>query len=100
MSSAKHSDSHVFAIGTMDTKGDELQFVAQQLRERGVSTVTVDVGTGQSRKDRPTSLAKTSCKVTGMRSPTLRRIAVRRSPDGASLRQYLLNQVAPGASTA
>jgi uncharacterized protein (UPF0261 family) len=35
----------VYAIATMDTKGYELAFVAEQLRAAGVSVVTVDVGT-------------------------------------------------------
>jgi uncharacterized protein (UPF0261 family) len=35
----------VYAIATMDTKGAELAFVAQRLREAGVAAVTVDVGT-------------------------------------------------------
>ncbi len=35
----------VYAIATMDTKGNELRFVADRLRSAGVSVVTVDVGT-------------------------------------------------------
>lgn len=35
----------VYAIATMDTKGAELAYVAQQLTDAGVSVVTVDVGT-------------------------------------------------------
>jgi uncharacterized protein (UPF0261 family) len=35
----------VYAIGTMDTKGHELAFVAERLRAAGVAVVTVDVGT-------------------------------------------------------
>jgi uncharacterized protein (UPF0261 family) len=35
----------VYAIATMDTKGHELAFVAERLREAGVAVVTVDVGT-------------------------------------------------------
>ncbi len=36
----------VYAIATMDTKGRELLYTADRLREAGVSVVTVDVGTG------------------------------------------------------
>jgi uncharacterized protein (UPF0261 family) len=36
----------VYAIATMDTKGEELAFVAQCLRAAGVQVKTVDVGTG------------------------------------------------------
>ncbi|MDG1893684.1 MAG: Tm-1-like ATP-binding domain-containing protein [Fuerstiella sp.] len=35
----------VYAVATMDTKGEELTFVAQCLRDAGVSVKTVDVGT-------------------------------------------------------
>ena len=35
----------VYAIATMDTKGHELAFVAERLRDAGVAVVTVDVGT-------------------------------------------------------
>jgi uncharacterized protein (UPF0261 family) len=35
----------VYAVATMDTKGHELAFVAERLREAGVAVVAVDVGT-------------------------------------------------------
>src|SRR5262245_61179587 len=35
----------VYAVATMDTKGQELLFLAESLREAGVPVVTVDVGT-------------------------------------------------------
>jgi uncharacterized protein (UPF0261 family) len=35
----------VYAVATMDTKGQELAYVAERLRATGVSVVTVDVGT-------------------------------------------------------
>lgn len=35
----------VYAIATMDTKGEELNFVAEQLRSQGLSVATIDVGT-------------------------------------------------------
>lgn len=37
---------HVYAVATMDTKGDELAFVARCLRDAGIATKTVDVSTG------------------------------------------------------
>ena len=40
----------VYAVATMDTKGTEIAFVAEQIRACGVELVTVDVGT----KDLPT----------------------------------------------
>lgn len=39
--------SAVYAIATMDTKGEELQYVARRLRDCGVEVKTVDVGTGE-----------------------------------------------------
>jgi uncharacterized protein (UPF0261 family) len=42
----------VFVIGTMDTKGVEVQFVAEVLRSRGVQALTVDVGTKSESVDR------------------------------------------------
>ncbi len=35
----------IFAIATMDTKGEELAFVAKRLKDSGLSVVTVDVST-------------------------------------------------------
>lgn len=40
--------SAVYAIATMDTKGDELAFVVDCLRSAGVTVRTVDVSTGES----------------------------------------------------
>ena len=37
--------ARVYAIGTMDSKGQELAFVARAIRDAGVGVVTVDVGT-------------------------------------------------------
>ncbi len=39
-------DLNVFAIATMDTKGAELQFLGQRLREAGVNVQLVDVSVG------------------------------------------------------
>ena len=36
----------IYAIATMDTKGEEIAFVAEQVRVAGAQVVTVDVGTG------------------------------------------------------
>jgi len=44
----------VFAIATMDTKGEELTFVRQQLERAGASVVTVDVGTSLPPTAEPT----------------------------------------------
>ncbi len=37
--------SAIYAIGTMDTKGSEIEFVAQQMRAAAATVVTVDVST-------------------------------------------------------
>lgn len=37
----------IYAIATMDTKGEEITFVAQQVRLAGAEVFTVDVGTSQ-----------------------------------------------------
>jgi len=37
----------IYAIATMDTKGEEIAFVAQQARQAGTHVLTVDVGTSQ-----------------------------------------------------
>ena len=40
-----NSTAAIYAIATMDTKGAELQFVAQQIRALGLPVRTIDVGT-------------------------------------------------------
>ncbi|GGK20904.1 Tm-1-like ATP-binding domain-containing protein [Salinarimonas ramus] len=42
------STGRVYVVGTFDTKADELLYVARLVREAGVETVTVDVGTTTS----------------------------------------------------
>ena len=39
-------ERYVYAVATMDTKGEELAFVVDCLRKAGISTKTVDVSTG------------------------------------------------------
>ena len=36
----------VLLIGTLDTKGPEVGFVRDVLRERGIKSIVIDVGTG------------------------------------------------------
>ena len=40
-------------LGTMDTKGDEHGFVAEQIRARGHWTLVIDVGTDQAPRLNP-----------------------------------------------
>ena len=37
----------VYAVATMDTKSQEIQFVADRIKDCGVDVVTVDIGTGR-----------------------------------------------------
>lgn len=37
----------IYAVGTMDTKGDELAYIAERIRAAGGTPVLVDVGTGE-----------------------------------------------------
>ena len=46
----------IYALATMDTKGEEIDFIAEQIRAAGARVVTVDVGT----KDPPTTPAHVS----------------------------------------
>jgi len=43
----------IAVLGTMDTKGDEHGFVAEQIRARGHQTLIIDVGTGGPPKLKP-----------------------------------------------
>src|SRR5688500_18055571 len=43
----------IYAIATMDTKGEEIDFIAAQIRARGGRVVTVDVGTKDPATARP-----------------------------------------------
>lgn len=47
MTAASNAPS-IYAIATMDTKGDELVYVAERIRAAGVPVVTVDVGVGHA----------------------------------------------------
>ena len=41
----KPTSKHIYAIATMDTKGEEIAYIAESLRLSGAKVVTVDVGT-------------------------------------------------------
>src|SRR3712207_3834159 len=40
--------AHAYVVGTFDTKGDELRYVAELLRAAGHTVTTVDVGTSDA----------------------------------------------------
>nr|WP_244515307.1 Tm-1-like ATP-binding domain-containing protein [Actinopolyspora xinjiangensis] len=50
----------VYVVGTFDTKGDELGYVAELLRADGSSVVTVDLGTARSDATTATSVSAAS----------------------------------------
>jgi uncharacterized protein (UPF0261 family) len=56
----------VYAIATMDTKGQELAYVAERLRAAGVAVVTVDVGT----MGPPAVVPDVSCEAVAACHPT------------------------------
>jgi uncharacterized protein (UPF0261 family) len=43
----------IYALATMDTKGEEIDFIAEQIRAAGARVVTVDVGTKDPSATRP-----------------------------------------------
>lgn len=43
----------IAVLGTLDTKGEEHRFVAEQIRDRGHTPLLIDVGTGADPKIRP-----------------------------------------------
>jgi len=83
----------VYAVGTMDTKGSELAFVADRLRRAGVRVLTVDVGTLD-----PPSVLPDVTRETILRGQPLatedRGTAV--TTMGEALRAYLLREAAAG----
>ena len=38
-------NGYIYAIATMDTKGEELSFIAEQINKTGIKVKTIDVGT-------------------------------------------------------
>ncbi len=83
----------VYAVGTMDTKGSELAFVADRLRRAGVRVLTVDVGTLD-----PPSVVPDVNRETILQGQPLatedRGTAV--TAMGEALRAYLLGEAAAG----
>lgn len=89
--------TEVLAIATMDTKGDELAFVAQRLESAGVKAVTVDVGTQHPPTQRAVVSRETvaACHPRGVEyvlGQTDRGQAV--TSMGEALREFLLQKLA------
>lgn len=88
----------IYAIATMDTKGEELEFVASVLRAAGTTVTTVDVGTKSpptvqpnvSREQILASLSQRSVDVVA----TDRGQAISQMSD--ALREFLLQQLKAG----
>ncbi|MEM7340066.1 MAG: Tm-1-like ATP-binding domain-containing protein [Actinomycetota bacterium] len=53
--------ANVYVVGTADTKGDEIRYVAGLVRATGVSCIVIDVGTSQS--DPPPGIDVTATEV-------------------------------------
>jgi uncharacterized protein (UPF0261 family) len=86
------SAGNVYAVATMDTKGDELAFVVERLRAAGVRVVAVDVGT----LGVPTTRPDIARDVVAARHPDGREAVLGQSDRGRSiaamsvaLREYL-----------
>ena len=58
-------------LGTMDTKGDEHEFVAGQIRGRGHKTLTIDVGTAQPPRLKPDITREEVARLAGLDLPAL-----------------------------
>ncbi len=89
----KHNDA-VYAIATMDTKGQELAYVAARLRAAGVEVKTVDVGvqadpTVSPDVDRSKVLGETAIDPQGDRGTAVTAM-------GEALREYLTRQCQTG----
>lgn len=92
-SDLSETSATVYAVGTMDTKGVELEFVANRLRRAGVRVLTVDVGT----LDPPTSVPDVTRETIlprGQFAGGERGSAV--TAMGEALRAYLVREVAAG----
>jgi uncharacterized protein (UPF0261 family) len=58
-------------LGTMDTKGDEHEFVAGLIRVRGHKTLTIDVGTGPAPRLKPDVTREEVARLAGLDLPAL-----------------------------
>jgi uncharacterized protein (UPF0261 family) len=83
----------VYAVGTMDTKGVELEFVANRLRRAGVRVLTVDVGTLEPPNSVP-DVTRETILPGGQFAGGDRGTAV--TAMGEALRAYLVREAAAG----
>jgi uncharacterized protein (UPF0261 family) len=58
-------------LGTLDTKGDEHGFVAEQIRTRGHGTLIIDVGTDQPPRLKPDISREEVARIAGLDLPAL-----------------------------
>jgi len=58
-------------LGTMDTKGDEHEFVATQIRVRGHKTLIIDVGTAEPPRLKPDITREEMARLAGLDLPAL-----------------------------
>lgn len=83
----------VYAIATMDTKGEEIAYIAGLLKAIGVNVLTLDVGTRESPTVAP-DISRESISAGRAISTTDRGEAV--TEMSQALREFLLNQCAQG----
>src|SRR6188508_3001798 len=89
----------VYAVATMDTKGDELIFLAEQLAAAGAAVTTVDVGTGSAPSRQP-SVTRETVAACHPQGPDLVLGLGDRSAAGAAMAEalceYLVRETAAG----
>ena len=66
-----HRMATIAILGTMDTKGDEHGFVAEQIRARGHKTLVIDVGTDQPPRLTPDITREEVASIGGIDLPAL-----------------------------
>ena len=94
----KPTSKHIYAIATMDTKGEEIAYIAQSLRLSGAEVVTVDVGTAGPPTCAPdidrTTVAE--CHLSGQKILSLKDRGEAVTAMGEALAIFLANENAEG----
>ena len=83
----------VYAVATMDTKGEEISYICRVLRNSGIDVVTLDVGTRESPTTTP-DISRSAIAAGRNISKTDRGEAV--TEMSQALREFMLNECAAG----
>lgn len=83
----------VYAVATMDTKGEEISYICRVLRNSGIDVVTLDVGTRESPTTTP-DIGRSAIAAGRNISKTDRGEAV--TEMSQALREFMLNECAAG----